>query len=122
MSLSSQGTTFSFTGFTALYTSISVQEATPEIVDITKVTDSPSVRRMVATGAILAPAKVQVAYLRTTATPAILNAQGLSGTLTISHPSISSVSKAAIIESATSEIAVGQLMQGTLVFVIDNST
>lgn len=121
MAISSQGTTFTFPGFTAHYTSISVEEPQAEIVDMTDLGDAVGVRRMVGTGDITSPGRVRVDYIRQAGTPAPLTISGLSGSLSISHANVS-VTKKAILESATSEIAVGQFLRGTLNFVIDNST
>lgn len=121
MAISSQGTTFTFPGFTANYTSISVEEPQAEVVDMTSFTDPVGVKRMVGTGDITAPGRVRVDYIRLAGTPAPLTISGLSGNLSISHANVS-VSKKAVLESATSEIAAGQFIRGTLNFVIDNST
>jgi hypothetical protein len=121
MAISSQGTTFTFPGFTALYTSISVEEPEAEVVDMTRIDDPAGVRRMVSTGDVTSPATVRVDYIRLAGTPSPLAISGLSGQLVISHPNIS-VSKKAVLQSATSEIAVGDVLRGTLNFVIDNST
>jgi hypothetical protein len=121
MAISSQGTTFTFPGFTAHYTSISVEEPEAEVVDMTKIDDPVKTRRMVATGDVISPATVRVDYIRLSGTPAPLAISGLSGQLVISHPNIS-VSKKAVLQSATSEMAVGEFLRGTLNFVIDSST
>lgn len=121
MAISSQGTTFTFPGFTAHYTSISVEEPQAEVVDMTSFTDPVGVKRMVGTGDITSPGRVRVDYIRLAGTPAPLAISGLSGSLSIAHANIS-VNKKAVLESATSEISVGQFLRGTLNFVIDNST
>jgi hypothetical protein len=121
MAISSQGATFTFPGFTALYTSISVQEAEAEVVDMTAIGTAIGARRMVGTGDITSPATVQVDYIRLAGTPAPMAISGLSGQLVISHANMS-VSKKAVLQSATSEMAVGEFQRGTLNFVIDNST
>ena len=120
MAISSQGATFTFPGFTALCTSISVQEPEAEVVDMTRINDPVRTRRMVATGDVTSPATVRVDYIRLANTPAPLTISGLSGQLVISHPNVS-VSKKAVLQSATSEIAVGDVLRGTLNFVIDDS-
>jgi len=120
MAISSQGATFTFPGFTAQYTSISVQEAEAEVVDMTAVGDPIGKRRMVGTGDITSPATVRVDYIRLSGTPAPMAISGLSGQLVISHANMSA-SKKAVLQSATSEMAVGQFLRGTLSFVIDNT-
>lgn len=121
MAISSQGMTFTFPGFSAHYTSISVEEPEAEVVDMTKIDGPLKKRYMVATGDVISPATVRVDYIRLAGTPAPLAMSGTSGQLVISHPSIS-VSEMAVLRSATSEIAVGEFLRGTLNFVIDNST
>lgn len=120
MAISSQGTTFTFPGFTAVYTSISVEEPQAEIADVTGLASSARQRRLVATGDITQPGRVRVDYIRQGSTPAPLGISGMSGLLTISHENVS-VSKKAIIESASSEMAVGQFLRGSLNFVIDDT-
>jgi hypothetical protein len=120
MAISSQGTTFTFAGFQAHFTSISVEEPQAEIVDMTAgFTDPLRVRRMVATGDIIAPGRVRVDYIRLSNTPAPLAIAGLSGQLSIAHANIS-VTRQAVLESATSEMAVGEFLRGSLNFVIDH--
>ena len=58
MAISSQGATFSFSGFSAHYTSISVQEPEFEVVDMTKIDDPIGTRRMVSTGDVTSPARM----------------------------------------------------------------
>ena len=120
MAISSQGTTFTFPGLTAHYTSISVEEPQAEVVDMTSFTDPVGKKRMVGTGDIVSPGRVRVDYIRLSSTPAPLAISGLSGSLSISHANIS-VTKKAVLESATSEIPVGEFLRGTLNFVIDNT-
>jgi hypothetical protein len=116
MPFSSQGATLSFTGFTAGVTSISVESPQAEIVDMTGLTDAIGVKRMVATGGILSPAKIRVDYIREATSPDPLTFQGTSGTLAISHAALS-VSKPAIVESVSTEMAVGDLLRGSISFV-----
>jgi hypothetical protein len=121
MAISSQGTTFTFAGLQAHYTSISVEEPEAEVVDMTAAGDPLSIkRRMVATGDFTSPGSISVDYIRLAGTPAPLAISGLEGQLSISHPNIS-VSKKAVLQSATSEMAVGDFLRGTLKFVIDHS-
>lgn len=117
MSVSSQGLTFSFTGFTAGITSIAIEEAQAEIVDMTGTSDSPGVKRMIATGDILTPAKIRVDYMRQASTPSPLSIQGMSGTLTIAHENFS-VSETVIVESASTEISLGGVLRGSMSFVV----
>lgn len=130
MAISSQGTTFTFAAaagtFNAKVLSISIEEARPEIVDMTSVTDPLTKRKIVATGDILSPAKVSIEYLRgssdlSLATPLTtietMASSGAAGTLTIAHPSFS-VSEQAVLEEASTELAVGDGIRGRMSFAI----
>lgn len=117
MATSSQGTTFSFSGFSALITSISIEEGQGEVVDMTKIDDLVGYKRMVATGALLSPAKVTLEYLRTAGTPAPLATVGLTGNLSISGPSVS-ITKSAILDTASHELAVSDLIRGRATFIL----
>ncbi len=132
MAISSQGTTFAFQDvggtFTAKVLSISVEEATPEIVDMTQVGDPLGGRKMVATGDILSPAKVTIEYLRDStelarATPLSPLGAGLAGqvgTLTIANSAAFVVQSEAVLESAGTELAVGDAIRGRMTFVMNN--
>jgi hypothetical protein len=120
MAISSQGTTFTFPGITAVFTSISVEDPVAEIVDMTPIDAPLGTKRMVATGEYTTPGRVRIDYLRLAGTPAPLTMSGLSGTLSIAHSAVS-VSKTAILESASSEIAVGQALRGSMSFVLTDA-
>jgi hypothetical protein len=132
VAISSQGTTFAFQDaggtFTAKVLSISVEEATPEIVDMTQVGDPLGGRKMVATGDILSPAKVTIEYLRDSteiarATPLSTFGAGLAGqvgTLTIANSAAFVVQSEAVLESAGTELAAGDFMRGRMTFVMNN--
>lgn len=121
MAISSQGVSFSFSGFTALITSISIEEGQGEVVDMTAIADPVGYKRLVATGALLTPAKVSIEYLRTASTPGPLSVVGMVGVLTISHAS-ATVSKLAVIESATHDFSSGDLVRGRATFVLNQTT
>lgn len=134
MAISSHGTTFTFStglgNLSAKVLSISVEEAQPEIVDMTGVGDALGTRRLIATGDITSPAKVQIDYMRESADLLLLppgavadqfvSTFGPHGTLAIGHGSFS-VSRDAVIENATTEMAVGNVIRGKITFVINNS-
>jgi hypothetical protein len=123
MPISSQGATFTFPGIQATYTSIRVDEAEPEIVDMTSVTDPIGIRRFVNTGDMKSPAKVAVDYIREGG-PSPLQMAGAYGILTIRLPGRigTIVQIGAIIESATTEISVGDLVRGQITFMIDHTS
>ena len=120
MAISSQGTTFSFSGLTALITSIQIEEGQGEVVDMTSISDPIGKKRMMATGDIAVPPKVAVDYIRLSSTFAPLTMTGRSGSLTISHPAVS-ISCPASIESSSTEMAVGDFLRGKLVFLLDQT-
>lgn len=129
MAISSQGTTFTFPGFTAHYTSISVEEPQAEIVDMTSFSDPVGRKKMVPTGDITSPGRIRVDYVRLAGTSAPLAMTGKNGinageavTLSFAHSAASNFTTKAVLESASSEIAVGQFIRGSLNFVVDNST
>ena len=130
MAISSQGTTFTFPGFTAHYTSISVEEPEAEVVDMTKIDDPVGRRRMVPTGDVTSPATIRVDYIRLANTgtqPLGFTGQiGLNGgeavTLSFANATAGNFTAKAALVSASSEIAVGEFIRGTLNFVVDNST
>ena len=129
MAISSHGTTFSFSGIVGLtgsVVSISVEEAQPEIVDMTRQGDRAGVKRLMLSGDITTPPKVSIEYLRSadnlyyqplTDTPA-----GAYGLLSIGHgPSGAVVSRYACVETSSTEMAVGDLVRGRLSFIIDTT-
>lgn len=120
MAISSQGTTLSFSGFSALITSISIEEGQGEVVDMTKVNDPVGYKRMVATGALVSPAKVSVEYIRSASTPPPLTIVGMSGTLSITHSRLT-LSKPAIVDTASHELAVDSAVRGRVTFIINQS-
>lgn len=120
MAVSSQGATLSFTGFTALITAVSVESPQAEIVDMTRPTDGVGVKRMVATGDILSPAKIRVDYIRQSSSPDPLTYQGTSGTLTFTHSALT-ITKSAIVENVATEVAVGDVLRGSINFVATES-
>lgn len=117
MAISSHGTTFSFSGFSALITSVSIEDGQAEVVDMTAIADPVGHKRLVATGALLTPPKVSIEFLRTTQTPVALGTSGRTGTLTINGPGIS-VTKPAALDSITHEMAVGEIVRGQATFQI----
>jgi hypothetical protein len=121
VAISSQGTTFSFSGFSALITSISIEEGQGEVVDMTAIADPVGYKRMVATGALLTPAKVSIEYLRTAGTPSPLSVVGLTGNLVVSHAALT-VSKLAAIDSASHELAANDVIRGRATFVLNQTT
>jgi hypothetical protein len=132
VAISSQGTTFTFTGISAFspietqsspprVTSISIEEAQPEVVDMTGVSDLKGSRRRVWTGDITSPAKISIEYFRTKTEIdgyPLVTSTGATGQLVISNGSFS-VDAAVAVESSSTEIAVGDGVRGRMSFVVD---
>ena len=129
MAISSHGTTFTFSGILGLngsVVSISVEEAQPEIVDMTARGDSLAVRRLMVTGDITAPPKVSIDYMRSPDNlgnyPVANTPVGQYGLLSIGHVEGGfSLSRYACVESASTEMAVGDFIRGKLTFVVDTT-
>ena len=128
MAISSQGATFAFSGISGLagsVLSISIEEAQPEIVDMTTTEDPAGVRRLVRTGDIKTPPKVSIVYLRSSENldfhpPAsLMDVQ--PGLLSIGHASGFAIQRNAFVESASTEMAVGEFIRGRVTFIIDTS-
>lgn len=127
MAISSHGATFTFSGISGLdgnVTSISVEEARPEVVDMTTVSDDIGIRRVVTTGDVLSPPKVSIEYFRTGGNLAAaepLSFTGSTGVIVIGHSSFTVAAKAAV-ESMSTEMAVGGLVKGRISFIIDKTS
>lgn len=127
MPISSQGATFTFPGIEAVYTSIQVEDPEPEIVDMTSPLDPLGVRRMMDTGDMKSPGRVTVDYLRNGSSPTPLKMAGSYGVLRIALPDRplffgTVVQIGAIVESASTEFAVGELVRGRMTFMVDHTT
>jgi hypothetical protein len=125
VAISSQGITFSFSGaaltISGGVTSISIEEAQPEVVDMTRPTDPLGVRRMASTGDVLAPPKITIDYFRTgndLAGFAPAHSAGDYGAIVLQHAAFT-VAKNAVIESASTELAVGDFVRGKITFIIN---
>ena len=132
MAISSHGTTFFFSSeaifVNGRVTSISIEEAQPEVVDMTDIGDPLGGRRIMATGDVLSPAKVTIEFMRrssdlqnfppgtTTDTP-----EQLEGTLRISRSGID-FDQPAVLTSASTDLAVGDVIRGKMSFTISRIT
>ncbi len=129
MAISSHGTTFAFSGIAGLtgsVLSISVEESQAELVDMTARGDILGVKRLMLTGDIKTPPRVSIEYLRSAdnlyVQPLMNTPAGAYGLLTIAHgPSVSTVARFACVESASTELAVGDFVRGKLTFVVDTT-
>jgi hypothetical protein len=129
VAISSHGTTFAFSGIVGLtgsVVSISVEEAQPELVDMTARGDTLGIKRLMLTGDITAPPRVSIEYFRSKDNlydrPLANTPSGAYGILSIGHgPSATNVSRYACVESASTEMAVGDFIRGKLTFVVDTT-
>jgi len=130
MPISSQGTTFSFPGIIASYTSVQVEEPEMEVVDMTPWTGDwvagQGRKRLVATGDMKSPGRVTVDYLREPGSRVPLEMRGLYGDLLMAVPDGPGrreviILRKAYVESATTEVAAGDMIRGQITFVIDHT-
>ena len=106
MATLAQQSSLSFGGYTYTVTAISVESATPEIVDMTSVSDSVGTLRMVNTGAFTAPGKISVEGFGPSRP-----ASGASGTVDVNLGGSSSFSATAVCESSAAEARVGDVLR-----------
>jgi hypothetical protein len=122
MGLSAHGATFTFVGslnnvqrsFQATIVGLSVETPTAEIVDMTSVTDPPGSGVLVPTGEWIG-GTVSVDYLATQATGDIQLLVRSIGPLTFASPGMS-ITRRVILESASMEARVGELVRGSATF------
>ena len=132
MAISSHGTAFSFSAdqdfVSGRVTSISIEEAQPEVVDMTAIDDPLGGRRIMATGDVLSPAKVTIEFMRTASdlggfppgyTTDTFGA--VEGYLSISCPSFT-LNQPAVLDSASTDLAVGDVIRGKMSFTIRRIT
>lgn len=126
---SAQGATFTFvaTGgtFVGAVTAVAVETPVAEVVDMTSITDAADQVKLVPTGAWSA-GSVAVDYI---ATPGTADPQSLvrkAGTLTFTSPAMTAtglpISRQVILESATVEVRVNELVRGNLKFRVTDYT
>ena len=132
MAISSHGTTFTFSSdqdfVSGQVTSISIEEAQPEVVDMTDIGDPLGGRRIMATGDVLSPAKVTIEFMRTTSDlgsfpPGITTDtwDRVEGYLSISRAGFY-LQEWAVLDSASTDLAVGDVIRGKMSFTISRIT
>lgn len=128
MAISSHGTTFAFItnsiSFAGRVTSISIEEAQPEVVDMTDIDDSLGVRRIMVTGDVLSSPTVAIEFIRLgldlqeyppgTSLEVI---DSLEGTLIVACPGFT-MNQPAVLNSASTDMAVGDVIRGKMSFTI----
>ena len=113
--VSAQGATFTFAGFGAIVTGISVETPTAEVTDMTSAVDSVGTIAVVPTGD-WSGGSISVDYIH--AGPLQADPQTLvraQGQLRFVSPNYS-ISRNAILESATTEARAGEIVRGTMRF------
>jgi hypothetical protein len=111
---SAQGATFTFKGSKFTITSISVEQPTAEVVDMTAWNDSADKCVLVPTGAWTG-GSVSIDYLHTSSAANVTDLVRKTGTLAFSSAGFS-YSRNAILESATTAATVNDLVRGTMKF------
>lgn len=113
--VTAQGATFTFNGIAATITGLSVETPKVEIADMTGINDAANVTVLVPTGG-RSPGYINVDYIHADGGSDPQTIIGTRGTLTFGSPKYS-VSRNAILESATTDVRSGDVVRGTLRFV-----
>lgn len=114
------GGVFSFAGFSAAVTGVSVETPTAEIVDMSGVDDGVGRVVLVPTGDWKG-GSITVDYVRTASTVDPQSLVRNTGQLRFTSPGFS-VSKRVILESASAEARAGEIVRGSLRFRITDYT
>jgi len=118
--LTAHGGTFTFQTFSAAVTGISVETPTAEIVDMTPMASSANQLVMVPTGA-WSGGTISVDYIRLAATADPQTLVSKCDQLSFSSSGFS-VSRRVVLQSASTEARVGDLVRGSLRFVLTDYT
>jgi hypothetical protein len=114
--VSAQGATFTFNGIAATITGMSVETPTAEVADMTGINDAVGATVLVPTGAA-SPGRIQVDYIHAAGGIDPQAVLGVRGTLYFGSPGYS-VSRNAILESASTEVRTGDVVRGSIRFVM----
>ena len=114
--VTAQGATFTFSGVMAIVTHLSIMTPKAEIVDMTGINDPAGATVMVPTGSN-SPGSVTVGYLYAAGGVDPQTAVGVQGPLVFGSPGYS-VSRNVILESASTEVGLGDVVRGSLNFVM----
>jgi len=115
-----KGCTFTFGTMSAAVTRINVETPVADVVDMTSITDVSKKIVMVPAGTWRG-GRVNVDYLRASNGADLQFSVGAIDTLTLSGSDYS-VSRKVVLESATTEAGVGELVRGTIRFLITDHT
>ena len=111
-----QGATFTFNGAVATITGLSISTPKAEIVDMTGINDPASATVLVPTGAN-GPGSVTVDYIHAYGGLDPQAVIGVRGPLVFGSPGYS-VTRNVILESASTEVRSGDVVRGSLNFVM----
>lgn len=121
MAVTGHGATFSFSSqkgsFTGEITKITVEHPAAEIVDVTGINDATDSTILVPTGAFKG-GTINVEFNATTSSPSVSSLVRGYGQLSLSSASGFTVSKQAVLESATESAAVGDVVRGSMRFLM----
>ena len=118
--LSAHGATFTFQTFSAAITGISVETPTAEVVDMTPRSAASTEAIMVPTGA-WSGGTISVDYIRLAGTADPQSLVSKCDVLSFSSSGYS-VSKRVVLQSASTEARAGDLVRGSLRFVLTDYT
>jgi len=114
--VTAQGATFTFNGAVAVITGLSINAPKAEIVDMTGINDAANLTVMVPTGAV-GPGNVTVDYVHIAGGIDPQAVIGVRGPLVFGSPGYS-VTRNVILESASTEVRSGDVVRGSLNFVM----
>jgi hypothetical protein len=114
--VTAQGATFTFNGVVATITGMSIETPVAEIADMTGINDPVGATVMVPTGAN-SPGRISVEYVHAAGGIDPQAALGARGTLYLGSPGYS-VSRNVSLESARTEVRTGDVVRGSIRFVM----
>ena len=114
--VTAQGATFTFNGAVAIITGLSISTPKAEIVDMTGINDPAQATVMVPTGSS-SPGRVTVDYVHIYGGIDPQAVIGVRGPLVFGSPGYS-VTRNVILESASTEVRSGDVVRGSLNFVM----
>jgi hypothetical protein len=118
--VTAHGATFTFSGVSAVVAALSVNTPRAEIVDMTGINDPVGSTVMVATGANSA-GSIRVDYIHYAGGIDPQSYIGTQGSLVFGSTGYS-ITKTAILESASTEVKTGDVVRGSLNFVTTDYT
>jgi hypothetical protein len=118
--VSAQGATFTFGGVSAIVAGLSISTPEAEIVDMTGINDPAQYTVMVPTGAT-SPGTIRVDYIHASGGIDPQAVLGTRGSLVFGSAGYS-FTRNAVLKSATTEVKTGDVVRGSLNFVMTDYT